>query len=388
MRCIEIINESYLFLANKIRESQKSVTPVTQLASTPKWKLIAAFAAIYLIWGSTYLAIVFAIDTIPPLIMVGSRFAVAGLLVLAWCLGSGQSFPSFEEWKNAALVGTMTLGVGVGSVAWAEQWVPSGVAALLVTSVPLWMVLIDWKWRRGAAPNAYVVSGLMLGLVGIVLLVQPGQLWIGTEAITGIAVILAASLTFSFGANLGRDLRMPRGAPMSTAAQMLGGGVALLVAGAMAGELDALSLAGISRSSGFAWFYLMTFGSIVAFGSFVWLMNHVEPTQVSTYAYVNPVVAVFLGWALAGEELGPGVSVAVVLLVSAVVLISRFGKRSSTRAARPGSRPTAQPSFVLGAFAHSLDRPATSLVWGSTLKTQVPNLDREPWKEFGRRANG
>jgi drug/metabolite transporter (DMT)-like permease len=333
---------------------------MTQLNLAPKWKLIAAFAAIYLIWGSTYLAIVFAIDTMPPLLMVGSRFAVAGLLVLAWCVVRGQDLPRPRQWRNAGIVGTMTLAVGVGSVAWAEQWVPSGVAALLVTSVPLWIVLIEWLWRGGAHPNGFVISGLALGLLGIVLLVQPGQLWIGNGAVLGIVAILAASLTFSFGAILGRELEMPDGAALSTAVQMLIGGGALLVFGALRGEIDTLSFGSISLSSWAAWLYLMTFGSIVAFGSFVWLMNHAAPTQVSTYAYVNPVVAVFLGWILAGEPMGLQVAFAVFLLVSAVILISRFGKRAShgpKRVRRRKSRSTA----VLRVLARSLDRPATSL---------------------------
>jgi drug/metabolite transporter (DMT)-like permease len=328
--------------------------------TTPtRFALLAAFASIYLIWGSTYLAIVFAIHSMPPLLMLGARFGVAGLLLLGWAIWRGLELPSAREWLNATIVGTLTLGVGVGSVAWAEEWVPSGVAALLVTTVPLWIVLIEWKWRSGPRPNRYVWSGLILGLVGILLLVNPADANLqGSRELLGALAILVAAFVFSVGAILGRDLQLPSLPAMSTATQMIGGGTALALAGLMKGEASELDMAAITMESWIAWGYLMFFGSIVAYGSFVWLMKHVSASRVSTYAYVNPIVAVFLGWAMAGEALNGRVLAAVLLLVGAVVLITRFGDRR--KPLRPVTR-VLRPRGVVKAFAHSMDRPATSL---------------------------
>jgi drug/metabolite transporter (DMT)-like permease len=328
--------------------------------NTPtRFALLAAFASIYLIWGSTYLAIVYAIQSMPPLLMLGARFGVAGLLLLGWAIWRGLELPSAREWFNASIVGTLTLGVGVGSVAWAEEWVPSGVAALLVTTVPLWIVLIEWKWRSGPRPNRYVWSGLLLGLVGILLLVNPQDANLsGSRELLGALAILVAAFVFSIGAILGRDLQLPSLPALSTATQMIGGGVALALAGLLKGEGSGLVLADITTESWLAWAYLMFFGSIVAYGSFVWLMKHVSASRVSTYAYVNPIVAVFLGWAMAGEAVTGRVLMAVLLLVGAVFLITRFG--GSLRPGRVVARAL-RSRGVLDAFAHSMDRPATSL---------------------------
>ncbi|MFT4606101.1 MAG: drug/metabolite transporter (DMT)-like permease, partial [Rhodothermales bacterium] len=242
--------------------------------------LLAAFAAIYLIWGSTYLAIVFAIETMPPLLMLGARFGVAGAIVFAWARWKGIPVPSREEWRNAAVVGTMTLGAGTGAVAWAEQWVPSGVAALLVTTVPIWMVLLEWKWKGGPRPAPAVWWGLAMGAFGIVLLVNPADAALTSpEQLAGIVAILLAAVMFSVGAILGRDLALPSRPLMSTAAQMLLGGLALTLVGFLRGET--VSWAAISPVSWAAWTYLMIFGSIIAYGSFVWLMKNAKPAHVS-----------------------------------------------------------------------------------------------------------
>ena len=327
--------------------------------NTGRLTLLAAFAAIYLIWGSTYLAIVFAIETMPPLLMLGARFGVAGAIVFAWARWKGIPIPSREEWRNAGVVGTMTLGAGTGAVAWAEQWVPSGVAALLVTTVPIWMVLLEWKWKGGSRPAPAVWWGLALGIFGIVMLVNPADATLtGPGQLAGIVAILLASIMFSVGAILGRDLALPSRPLMSTAAQMLLGGLALTVAGLLGGE--SISWAAISPVSWAAWSYLMVFGSIVAYGSFVWLMKNAKPAHVSTYAYVNPVVAVFLGWLLAGEEFTGGMLVAVALLLTAVMLITRFGGAKVGRT-RARLRLANRSGAILNAFAHSMDPAARSL---------------------------
>jgi drug/metabolite transporter (DMT)-like permease len=340
--------------------------------STGRLTLLAAFAAIYLIWGSTYLAIVFAIETMPPLLMLGARFGVAGVLVFLWARWKGIPVPSSEEWRNAGVVGTMTLAAGTGAVAWAEQWVPSGVAALLVTTVPIWMVLLEWKWKGGPRPAPAVWWGLGLGVVGIVLLVNPADAALtSADQLAGVVAILLASIMFSIGAILGRDLALPSRPLMSTAAQMLLGGLALTLAGLLRGE--SVAWTAISPVSWAAWTYLMVFGSIVAYGSFVWLMKNAKPAHVSTYAYVNPVVAVFLGWLLAGEAFTGTMLVAVTLLLTAVMLITRFGGAKVGRT-RARSRLANRSGAILNAFAHSMDPAARSLPAASQIKLSPRSL--------------
>ncbi|MBO6577214.1 MAG: EamA family transporter [Rhodothermales bacterium] len=351
-------------------------------------QLLAAFAAIYVIWGSTYLAIVFAIETMPPLLMLGARFGVAGLIVYAWARAKGIATPTRTEWKNAALVGTMTLAAGTGAVAWAEQWVPSGVAALLVTTVPIWMVLLEWQWKRGPMPARTVWLGLGIGVAGILLLVNPAELSGGdTGMLYGSIAILLASMVFSAGAILGRDRELPPRPLMSTAAQMLTGGASLTLAGLLRGEWAAVDVAAITTESWLAWAYLMVFGSIIAYGSFVWLMKNASPARVSTYAYVNPVVAVILGWLLGGEELGGRVLMAMVLLLSAVLLITRFGggrRRPGGRTARIARVLVNRGGAILSAFAHSMDAPARSM---PRLRDSLVALEQVPLRP-GVRAGG
>lgn len=330
-----------------------------RMMTSGRLTLVAAFAAIYLIWGSTYLAIVFAIESMPPLLMLAGRFGVAGAIVFAWAIWKGIPVPSGEEWRNAAIVGTLTLAAGTGAVAWAEQWVPSGVAALLVTTVPIWMVLLEWRWKGGSRPAPPVWWGLGLGLVGIVLLVNPAEAALGgSQQVFGMLAILVAAITFSVGAILGRDLALPSRPLMSTAAQMLTGGLALGLAGIIRGET--VSWGTISGTSWAAWAYLMVFGSIIAYGSFVWLMKNAKPAHVSTYAYVNPVVAVLLGWLLGGETFTGMMLFAVALLLTAVLLITRFGGSRVGRV-RARSRLANRSGAILNAFAHSMDPAASSL---------------------------
>jgi len=202
------------------------------------WKLIFAFAAVYLIWGSTYLAIRFAIESIPPLVMLGIRFGIAGVFLFGIMCAAGVDRPGFALWKNGALIGTLTLAVGTGAVAWAEMYVASGVAALLVTTVPLFMVMLEWLWKKGRRPNAAIVGGLTLGVIGIVLLVNPEEILAGASLQASIAmiVILIGSFSWSYGSILSRDLSLPDNPFMSTAIQMISGGLVLVIAGLIRGE--------------------------------------------------------------------------------------------------------------------------------------------------------
>lgn len=311
--------------------------------------LVAAFGALYLIWGSTYLAIRVAIETLPPFLMAGVRFLVAGLLLLAWVRIRRAPRPAPGEWRRAWITGGLLLLGGNGAVVWAEQWIPSGLVALLVASVPLWMVLVDWGWGRGARPTAGLLAGMAWGLVGVGLLVAgQGMGPRGAQGLVAAIAVLLGSVSWAVGSIVSRyapPATSPQGA---TARQMVAGGVLLLGAGLLAGEAGRLDPSGVSARSLVALGYLVVFGSLVAFSAYVWLLRASTPARVSTYAYVNPAVALFLGWALAGEPLGPRTLVASAIVLSAVMIITR----------RSGPGPTPGTGAPEPARQDGLPRPA------------------------------
>jgi len=306
---------------------------VRELRSASRTRLLLAFAAVYLVWGSTYLAIRIAIATIPPLLMAGTRFLLAGVLLYGLSRLRGAPRPTRRNWRGAAIVGALLLLGGNGGVVLGERTVPSGVAALLVATVPVWMVLLDWLWRGAPRPGGRMFVGLLLGLAGIGLLVDPGAL--GGAAIdpTGAAILLVGSLSWAVGSVYSRSAELPRHAMLSTGMEMLCGGGALVLAGAVRGELPSLHLSTISSASLLGLLYLVGFGSLVGFTAYSWLLEHAPAPRVSTYAYVNPIVAVALGWALLGEALTPRMLAAAAVIVAAVVLITTAGRRR-TGAAR------------------------------------------------------
>lgn len=292
------------------------------MAKKIDWQMVSAFAAVYIIWGSTYLAIRFAIETLPPFLMAGMRFLIAGTVMYGWARSRGIANPTRTDWRGAAIVGGLLLLGGNGVLSWAEQRVPSGLAALLVAMVPLWMVLIDSAYRR-ALPGGRVIMGLALGLVGLALLIGPGLRVDGSALdLVGVGAVTVASLSWAVGSLASRWVRLPESPLMATGAEMLAGGAMLVVLALALGEGAQLSLAAVSLRSVLALGYLIVFGSIVAFTAYVWLLNHATPARVSTYAYVNPVVAVFLGWAFAGETLTAQMLVAAGVIVAAVIIIT------------------------------------------------------------------
>ena len=293
-------------------------------------EILLAFAAIYVIWGSTYLAIRFAIETLPPFLMAASRFLVAGPLLYAWARWRGAARPAPGHWRAAAVVGALLLLGGNGAVVWAEQRVPSGVTALLVAMVPLWMVLLDWLRPGGVRPTLAVFSGVALGLAGLVLLVGPEQILGGEHVDHAGALALAfGCLTWSIGSVYSRHAPLPASPQLATAMEMVAGGALLLVASLARGEWQQLAAQAISLRSLAALAYLVVFGSLVALTAYVWLLRQTTPARVSTYAYVNPVVAMLLGWALAGEPLSARTLVAAAVIVGGVVLITRSKVRAA-----------------------------------------------------------
>jgi drug/metabolite transporter (DMT)-like permease len=286
--------------------------------------VLLAFAAIYLIWGSTYLAIRFAIETLPPFLMLFARFFTAGVLMYAFLRWRGVPRPSAREWAGAAVVGGLLLLGGTGAVGWAEQWIPSGLAALIVAIVPVWMVLLDWAGPAKRKPTRAVIAGLVLGLVGVAVLVGPVELSGGGKMqFIGFAVVVFGTLSWATGSVYGSRLPHPSSPWMSAALQMTAGGVLLLGFGTAMGEWARVDPGQISARSLGALAYLVVFGSLIAFVAYVFLLRHVTPARVGSYAYVNPVVAVFLGWALASEPVTPRTIVAAGIILTGVVLIVR-----------------------------------------------------------------
>ncbi len=288
-------------------------------------RLVAAFAAVYVLWGSTYLGIRFSIETLPAFFTQGVRFTAAGLLLYAWARLSGAPHPTRREWGGAAVAGLLLFVCGTGGVVWAERLIPSGVAALVVATEPISFVLIE-AVRRRRMPRGAVLAGLALGAVGLVILVGPGQALGGQGfAVSALVVLVAGTFCWAGGSLFSRGSRLPAAPVMATAVTLLCGGAGLAVLGAAAGELSRFDPAAVSTRSVLATVYLFVFGSIVGFSAYLWLLRVTTVARVSTYAYVNPIVAVVLGWALADEPLTPRVALAAAVIVGAVALIIRHG---------------------------------------------------------------
>ncbi len=281
--------------------------------------LLAGFAAVYFIWGSTYLGIRFAIETLPPFSMAGIRFLSAGLLLFAYSAWRGHGWPSWVQWRTSWIVGTLLLVTGNGLLTWAEQFVPSGVAALIVGTVPLWMVLLDSLRPGVPRPGLAVWMGLALGLAAIATLVGPSELGGQAVHVPGALVICIASLSWAIGSLYSKGAPQVDSTLQNVGMQMLLGGVTLLAIGLLMGER--IEWSQVSARSAWALVYLSLIGGVVSYSAYVWLLKVSTPAKVSTYAYVNPLVAVFLGWALGGEALSPRVFVATAAVVSAVFLI-------------------------------------------------------------------
>jgi drug/metabolite transporter (DMT)-like permease len=288
----------------------------------------AAFGVVYVVWGSTYLAIRFAIETLPPFLMAGGRFLVAGGLMALWAWRRKAARSTPRQVRAAVVVGLLLLLGGNGGVVWAEQHIDSGLAALLVATVPLWVVGLEsvLRWRR--RPGLPLLAGIGGGLLGIGLLVGPAEL-AGAQRVDvlGAGALVLASLLWSAGSLYASRARLPPSPRRATAWEMLAGGAGLTVLGVATGELGRLDPAAVSTTSLLAVLYLIVFGSLLAFSAYVWLLRVVPTSKVATYAYVNPVVALLLGWAMAGEELTARTLLAAAVILASVVLIVTYRER-------------------------------------------------------------
>jgi drug/metabolite transporter (DMT)-like permease len=302
-----------------------------------------ALLAIYLIWGSTYLAIRYAVESIPPFLMAGTRFLIAGIVLYTWRRLAGDPAPTARQWRSTAIIGLLLLLGGNGLVSWAEQTVPSGIAALLIGSIPLWMVLTESIRRGGVKPGLSAVLGLITGFAGILVLIWP--LLTGTSEHLnplGVVALLFAAFSWAVGSVYSKSAELPPSSLMTTAAEMLTGSLGLYFIGALLGEWKMLDFATITARSWLGLAYLTVLGSLVGFVAYAWLLRHAPISLVATYAYVNPLVAILLGSLLAQESFSARILLAALIIIGSVVLINY------SRQAKVGRPVAASAEGLLG----------------------------------------
>jgi drug/metabolite transporter (DMT)-like permease len=290
-------------------------------APATKWKLIAGFVVIYLVWGSTYLAIHWGVETIPPFGMGAARFLMAGSMLYSWCRIRGAKKPTKSQWKASAVIGALLLFVGNGAVSWASQRVPSGLASVLVATVPLWLVLCElWQGKR---PEFIKLIGVLIGLAGVVLLVMPTGAATATIDPVGAVVLALGSLSWTIGSLYSRTARQADSPALAISMQMLVGGSLFLLLSLALGEWT--QPLHVSARSAASLLYLIVFGSLIGFSTYMWLLKVASPTAVGTYAYVNPAVAVLLGVLFAGERLPAQAVAAMTVILGGVAMVSIAG---------------------------------------------------------------
>ena len=287
-------------------------------------QLVLAWAAVYFIWGSTYLGIRLAIDSIPPLLMAGSRHLLAGLVLFSWSWFRYRlPVPDGRAWFRAGTLGVLMLVTANGATTWAEQLVPSGLTALIVCTSALWLVLLNWLWRGAERPTPRMVAGLAAGFGGVAVLVAPGHFAGGTHVdLLGALVLTGAALSWSIGSIYTLKLPRPANPSQYVAMQMIVAGCVLVTTALLAGEGAAFSPAAVTGTSLAAYLYLTIFGSLISYSAYFWLLGHTTPSRLATISYVNPLVAVLLGWALAGESLSLRTALAAAIILLAVGLIT------------------------------------------------------------------
>ena len=269
------------------------------------WKTLLAFAIVYFVWGSTYLAIRVGVRDVPPFLLAAMRFLVAGLVLYVWMIARGERPPSGRQWMSASALAVLIFVLDYGLVFWAEQRVPSGITAVMMATIPVFMALSEIIFLRTQRLTIRLATALLTGIAGVAVLMSPGLSLSGAPIDpVGAAALLVGAISWSVASAITRKLPLPASKVMSSAAQMLAGGAFLALIAASLGEFRNFHPSAVSRGAWFSLLYMIVAGSIVAFTAYVWLIHHESPTKVGTYAYVNPVVAVLLGYFLGGEGLG------------------------------------------------------------------------------------
>jgi drug/metabolite transporter (DMT)-like permease len=309
------------------------------------WKILLAFSIIYFVWGSTFLAIRVGVQEVPPFLLAGIRFFVSGIVLYGWLRLKGTPSPSRREWAAATLLGALIFLVDYGCLFWAEQRVPSGIAAVVLATIPVFITLLEIIFLRTQRLTLRLGLALLMGLCGVAVLMGH-SLSFGEVPLNraGALALLVAAFTWSVATILTRRLILPASKPMSAAAQMLAGGTQLFLLAAISGEFAGFHLEAVSAKAWFALLYLIVAGSIVGFTAYVWLLHHESPTKVGTYAYVNPVVAVALGYFVGGEAVGPRTLLGALLVLVSVITITTTPKPQ----AKPATEAFAELSSAEG----------------------------------------
>ena len=299
------------------------------------WKILLAFAIIYFVWGSTYLAIRVGVRELPPFLMAGLRFTVAGLALYGWMRLAGVPSPSWREWRGATVLGALMFLLDYACLFWAEQRIPSGVSAVILAAIPVCITLLEIIFLRTQRLTVRLSLGLLVGIVGVAVLMDPSSS-LGEAALDrrGAIALLVACCGWSIGTIVSRRLVLPESKPMSAGAQMLSGGVQLLILAAVSGEFADFRVQHVSRIAWFSLIYLIIAGSIVGYTAYVWLLHYESPTKVGTYAYVNPVVAVIIGAGLGGEIIGRRTMLGTALILVSVVAITTMRRQAIPVATR------------------------------------------------------
>jgi len=312
------------------------------------WKVLLAFAIIYFVWGSTFLAIRVGVREVPPFLLAGMRFLVAGIVLYGWMRGRGTPSPTLRQWGSASFLAILIFVLDYGLLFWAERRVPSGIAAVMMATIPVFMALAEIAFLRTQRLTLRLGLALLVGMAGVGVLVghamSLGEAPVDTA---GACALIVAAISWSVAASLSRKLPLPAAKAMSSGAQMLAGGVLLTLTAALLGEFRGFHVQAVSREAWLALAYLIVAGSIVGFTAYVWLIHHESPTKVGTYAYVNPVVAVLVGYFLGGEAIGPRTIVGTLLvLVSVVVITTTPAKKVTSTSASEGDQLAEQPQEV------------------------------------------
>lgn len=324
------------------------MTQVIDRHRPPLGLIVAAFAVVYLVWGSTYLAIAYVVDTMPPLLAAGARFCLAGVILFSFLQACWPTPITIAQWRAAALIGALLLLGGNGIVCLAQQKVPSGIAALIVGSAPLWFTTLDALFYKGPRPTRRILLGLLVGSTGVCLLVfSTKDMELKEGAFWPAVSLIAACFFWALGSLHSRRAGLPSSPFLSTAMQMICGGASQMLVGLLIGEAGKVNLSAFTTQSWLAWGYLVVFGSLLSFTCYVWLLRVATPTQVSTYAYVNPVIAVVLGVLVREEPVSSAALVAAGLIISAVILITT-AKRKQNVVAQANDVPVERLSDAAG----------------------------------------